>query len=164
MLPFTAGARPGKMNMISLPNSANSRLLPERKPSPTPTRSSKEPTPQAIPNMVRNERSLCAQRLRKICAKMSDTVRIVEIVPSRYERCRYRKLTPCCDQKHVLDSHFRLIDARVVAWTGPRLAPKERARTWGTEQNNYFCAECLAALCFFAASNLSMIMYRTMPT
>jgi hypothetical protein len=29
--------------------------------------------------MVRNERSLCAQRLRKICAKMSRTVRIIEI-------------------------------------------------------------------------------------
>src|SRR6266700_1416807 len=78
MLPFTAGARPGKINMIFLPNSANSRLLPERKPSPTPTRSSKDPTPQAIPNMVRNERSLCAHRLRKICAKMSKTVRIIE--------------------------------------------------------------------------------------
>ena len=38
-----------------------------------------EPTPQAIPNIVRNERSLCAQRLRKICAKMSKTVRIIEI-------------------------------------------------------------------------------------
>src|SRR6202165_381614 len=79
MLPFTAGARPGKINMMSLPNSDNSRLLPERKPSPTPTSSSRDPTPQAIPNMVRNERSLCAQRLRKICAKMSRTVRIIEI-------------------------------------------------------------------------------------
>src|SRR5258708_7018458 len=78
MLPFTAGARPGKRNMMSLPNSANSRLFPERKPSPTPTSSSNDPTPQAIPNMVRNERSLCAQRLRKICAKMSKTVRIIE--------------------------------------------------------------------------------------
>src|SRR5579863_5070995 len=77
MLPWTAGARPGKINMMSLPNSANSRLLPERKPSPTPTSSSNDPTPQAIPNMVRNERSLCAQRLRKICAKMSETVRII---------------------------------------------------------------------------------------
>src|SRR5271167_5020260 len=78
MLPFTAGARPGNRNMIFLPNSANSRLLPERKPSPTPTSKSKDPTPQAIPNMVRNERSLCAHRLRKICAKMSKTVRMFD--------------------------------------------------------------------------------------
>src|ERR1700757_3202817 len=78
MLPCTAGARPGKINMIFLPNSANSRLFPERKPSPTPTSSNKDPTPQAIPNIVRNERSLCAHRLRKICAKISKTVRINE--------------------------------------------------------------------------------------
>src|ERR1700733_11166526 len=77
MLPFTAGARPGKRNMIFLPNSANSRLLPERKPSPTPTKRSNEPTPQAIPNMVRKDRSLFAHRLRKICAKMSSTVRMI---------------------------------------------------------------------------------------
>src|SRR5579872_3849095 len=79
MLPCTAGARPGKRNMMFLPNSANSRLLPERKPSPTPTSSNSDPTPQAIPNMVRNERSLCAHKLRKICPKMSKTVRIIEI-------------------------------------------------------------------------------------
>src|SRR3984957_20846963 len=83
MLPFTAGARPGKINMMSRPNSAISRLLPERKPSPTPTSNSNEPTPQAMPNMVRNERSLWAQRLRKICAKMSKTVRITGL--SDYE-------------------------------------------------------------------------------
>jgi hypothetical protein len=33
-----------------------------------------EPTPQAMPNMVRNERSLCAQRVPKICAKTSNTI------------------------------------------------------------------------------------------
>src|SRR5437016_4482432 len=88
MLPFTAGARPGKMNMMSLPNSANSRLLPERKPSPTPTSSSKDPTPQAIPNMVRKERSLCTQRLRKICAKISRTIRIIE------RHCTFRGAFP----------------------------------------------------------------------
>src|SRR5256885_3129627 len=77
MLPFPAGARPGKINMMSLPNSAISRLLPERKPSPTPTSSNRDPTPHAIPNMVRNERSLCAHRLRKICAKVSATARMI---------------------------------------------------------------------------------------
>src|SRR5258705_12698579 len=77
MFPETAGARPGKRNMMSLPNSDSSRLLPERKPSPTPTSSNNDPTPQAIPNMVRNERSLCAQRLRKICVKISESVLII---------------------------------------------------------------------------------------
>src|SRR6185312_17438168 len=76
MLPCTAGARPGKMNMMSRPNSAISRLLPERNPSPTPTRSSSEPTPHAIPNIVRKDRSLWAHKLRQICAKMSTTARI----------------------------------------------------------------------------------------
>src|SRR5882724_1084605 len=86
MLPFTTGARPGKINMMSLPNSASSRLFPERKPSPTPTSNNKDPTPQAIPNMVRNERSLCAHRLRKICPKMSNTVRIGELLDTFHLR------------------------------------------------------------------------------
>src|SRR5579859_1375693 len=66
--------------MMSLPHSDSSRLFPERNPSPTPTSSSNEPTPQAMPNMVRNERSLCAQRLRKICAKMSVTARMISVL------------------------------------------------------------------------------------
>src|SRR5215475_4711002 len=86
MLPLTAGARPGKMNMMSRPNSARLRLFPERKPSPTPTSSNKDPTPQAIPNMVRNERSLCAHRLRKICPKMSNTVRMGELLDTFHVR------------------------------------------------------------------------------
>jgi hypothetical protein len=77
MLPATAGARPGKMNMMFLPNSANSRLLPDRNPSPTPTSSSSDPTPQAIPNIVRNDRNLWVHKLRMICAKMSQIVRIL---------------------------------------------------------------------------------------
>src|SRR5581483_7502328 len=76
MLPLTTGARPGKRNMISRPNSAISRLFPERNPSPTPTNSSNEPTPQAMPNMVRNDRSLYAHRLRKICANRSSIARL----------------------------------------------------------------------------------------
>src|SRR3954469_16311196 len=102
MLPWTAGARPGNINMMSLPNSAISRLLPERKPSPTPTNRSNDPTPQAIPNMVRNERSLCAQRLQKIWEKMSAMARIVPLQRRvrRYdcgkgeERAEGRELAP----------------------------------------------------------------------
>ena len=82
MLPAKAGARPGKINMMSLPNSAIWRLLPDRKPSPRPTSSSNDPTPQAMPNMVRQERSLCAQSVRKICAKMSSSMQHeLDIVP-----------------------------------------------------------------------------------
>src|ERR1700719_1757484 len=68
------------MNMMSLPYWASSRLLPERKPSPKPTSKSKDPTPHAMPNMVRNERNLCAQRVRKIWAKMSTTMRMTVLI------------------------------------------------------------------------------------
>src|SRR5580700_203640 len=76
MLPCTTGARPGKMNIMSLPYCAISRLLPERKPSPRPTSSSREPTPQAIPNIVRNERSLCAHRVESDCRTISRSIRM----------------------------------------------------------------------------------------
>src|SRR5947209_18120172 len=52
------------------------RWLPERNPSPNPTSSSNEPTPQAMPNMVRKERSLCAHRVRSVCTKISSTIRM----------------------------------------------------------------------------------------
>src|ERR1700685_1269597 len=85
MLPGTAGTPAGEMNTMLRAQPAPSRWFPERKPAPTPTKSSSEPTPQAMPNMVRNERSLCAHRLRKIWAKMSKNVRIIMdiIVPLR---------------------------------------------------------------------------------
>ena len=57
--------------MMSSPKEFSSFLFPERKPSPSPTNSSNDPTPQAIPNMVRNERNLCAQRVRNICRRIS---------------------------------------------------------------------------------------------
>jgi len=57
------------------PYSRMPRWLPERKPSPNPTSRSNEPTPQAIPNMVRNERSLCAQSVRRIWSTISRKVR-----------------------------------------------------------------------------------------
>src|ERR1700676_2350868 len=60
--------------MMFSPYSERPRWLPVLKPSPSPTSRSREPTPQAMPNMVRNERSLCAQRVAKICAKMSITI------------------------------------------------------------------------------------------
>src|SRR5258708_3010634 len=59
--------------MIFSPYSERPRWLPVLKPSPRPTSRSREPTPQAMPNMVRKERSLCAQRGPKICVKTSIT-------------------------------------------------------------------------------------------
>ena len=82
MLEAITGARPGKINMMFSPNSARLRLFPERKPSPSPTSSSKDPTPQATPNMVRNERSLCAHRVRRTCPKMSRIIRMVAYIVS----------------------------------------------------------------------------------
>src|SRR5271170_4157018 len=75
-LPSTAGARPPKKKMMFLPKVSSCLRLPLRKPSPTPASSSKEPTPQAIPNIVRNDRNLCAHRVRKVCAKVSSSMRI----------------------------------------------------------------------------------------
>src|SRR5579863_3024752 len=82
--------------MMSLPNSASSRLLPERNPSPTPTSSNRDPTPHAMPNIVRNERSLCAHRFLKICPKISITVRIsrptleCQTAPTHYQDAERR--------------------------------------------------------------------------
>src|SRR5579863_8357460 len=68
--------RPGNINMMFCPREASCFSWPLRKPSPSPTSSSSEPTPQAIPNMVRNERSLCAQRVDSDCRTMSRSIRI----------------------------------------------------------------------------------------
>src|SRR3954454_4416803 len=82
MLEAITGARPGKINIIFSPNSARLRLFPERKPSPKPTSSSNDPTPQATPNIVRNERSLCAQRVRRTCPKISRIIRMLAYLVS----------------------------------------------------------------------------------
>src|SRR5271166_5968673 len=63
--------------MMFLPKLSSCLRLPLRKPSPTPASNSSEPTPQAIPNMVRNERSLCAQSVRTVWEKVSSSMRIM---------------------------------------------------------------------------------------
>src|ERR1700674_1056369 len=65
------------MNITFSPKMSNCLRLPERNPSPKPTNKSREPTPQAMPNMVRKGRSLLAQRLRGVCAKMSKRRRLL---------------------------------------------------------------------------------------
>src|ERR1051326_5815613 len=60
--------------MMSVPMFDRFFACPDRKPSPRPTSSSREPTPQAMPNIVRNERSLCAHKLRNICRRISKKI------------------------------------------------------------------------------------------
>src|SRR5258705_1923902 len=72
----TAGWRPPKKQMMFLPKVSSCLRLPLRNPSPTPTSSNRDPTPQAIPNIVRNDRSLCAQRVRMVWTKVSSSVRM----------------------------------------------------------------------------------------
>src|SRR5712671_1238765 len=89
-LPSTAGVRPPKKKMMFLPKVSSCLRLPFRKPSPTPASSSSEPIPQAIPNIVRKDRSLCAHRVRKVCAKVSSSMRMSPPQGRRGERpgCR----------------------------------------------------------------------------
>src|SRR5437667_10651261 len=75
-LPSTAGWRPPKKKMMFLPKVSSCFRFPLRKPSPTPTSSRSDPTPQAIPNMVRNERNLWAHSVRHGCEMVSDKVRM----------------------------------------------------------------------------------------
>src|SRR6266566_6705801 len=96
-LPPTAGARPDQMNITFSPSSSNCLRLPERKPSPKPTNKSKEPTPQAIPNMVRNDRSLCAQSVRRVWLEISKSRRIAS-----YNHTRGKKLRFHGQRSHVL--------------------------------------------------------------
>jgi hypothetical protein len=56
----------------SLPKVASCLCWPERKPSPRPTSTSSEPTPHAIPNMVRKVRSLLAIMARKTWPRVSE--------------------------------------------------------------------------------------------
>src|SRR5271155_1591554 len=81
-LPSRAGARPPKKKMMFLPKVSSWRRFPLRKPSPTPANSNSDPTPQAMPNMVRNERSLCAHRVRNVWPKVSRSMRIGQLKPS----------------------------------------------------------------------------------
>src|SRR5882757_1463750 len=84
-LPSTAGWRPPKKKMMFLPKVSSCLRLPLRKPSPTPTSRRRDPTPHAIPNMVRNDRSLCAQSVRIVWTKVSSSVRMT--IPHKESVC-----------------------------------------------------------------------------
>src|SRR4029077_8189422 len=64
------------MNITFSPRESNCFLFPERNPSPKPTSKSKDPTPHAMPNIVRNERNLCAQSVLRVWPKISKRMRI----------------------------------------------------------------------------------------
>src|SRR5262252_7968831 len=64
------------MNMMFCPREANCLSCPLRKPSPRPTRSKREPTPHAIPNIVKKDRSLCAHKVDSDCRTMSRSMRM----------------------------------------------------------------------------------------
>src|SRR5579864_1675661 len=65
--------------MKSSPKLARFFAVPARKPSPSPTSSSSDPTPQAIPNMVRKERSLCVHMARNTSPRLSKNRLIIEV-------------------------------------------------------------------------------------
>src|SRR5580704_16157233 len=65
--------------MKSSPKLAILLAVPARKPSPSPTRSSSDPTPQAMPNMVRKERSLCVHMARNTSPKVAKTRCIINL-------------------------------------------------------------------------------------
>ena len=77
----SAGIVALKVITTSFPILARLRRCPDLNPSPSPTSTSSEPTPQAIPNMVRNVRSLFAIMARKTSPRMSPKFCIRESQP-----------------------------------------------------------------------------------
>ncbi len=71
MPPACMLVRPAKKIMMSLPKLSATFFCPTRRPSPAATISMIETMPHAIPNMVRNVRSLCAQSVRNVSASRS---------------------------------------------------------------------------------------------
>ena len=69
--------RPANTIMMFLPKSSATLAWPTRNPSPAATISVIETMPQAMPNIVKNVRTLCAHRVRSV------------------SRTRSRKLTYC---------------------------------------------------------------------
>src|SRR3981189_1827428 len=93
-LPSTAGIRPPKKKIIFFPKVSSCLRLPLRKPSPTPASSNSEPTPHAIPNIVRKDRNLCAHRVLRVCAKVSRSIRILP--PQLVDEVNKNRSSPLC--------------------------------------------------------------------
>src|SRR5208283_1908535 len=151
-LPSTSGARPPKKKMIFLPKVSKLLRLPLRNPSPTPASSSSEPTPQAIPNMVRKDRSLCAQRVLKICAKVSRSMRMVITSRSQGTACAEMNLSKRRPLLLLRLAEGASVSAHFVglATEGQRLdGPTFMSYTNNISQLSCFC--CLL-LSFFSSS------------
>src|SRR5256885_13654275 len=93
--------------MKSSPKLARFLAVPARKPSPKPTSSSSDPTPHAIPNIVRKERSLCVHMARNTSPRLSNNRLIIELrtldQQSSYpvENSAMTAVTLRSDAKHV---------------------------------------------------------------
>src|SRR5450755_3778458 len=85
--------------MKSSPKLAKFLAVPARKPSPNPTRSSREPTPHAIPNIVRKERSLCVHMARNTSPKLRANRFMTEVTNIRLTKFLFTRdvLTSCLD-------------------------------------------------------------------
>src|SRR5258708_36239211 len=114
-----------------LPKVSSWRRLPLRKPSPTPARRSSDPTPQAMPNMVRNERSLCAHSVRRVWLKMSSSMRISTPVRSGAGNLARRPST-CCYAIRLAVTAIVSGDSKECRTVGWFKFAEERA-TWGEE-------------------------------
>src|SRR5579872_2700016 len=84
----------------SLPSFARLRCCPDRNPSPRPTSTSSEPTPHAIPNIVRKLRSLLAAIARKTSLSVSVKFCIV------FRRCPVISEVMECDETANQDPRF----------------------------------------------------------
>ena len=77
--------RPAWMIRMSFANCSATLACPTRRPSPAATISVMDTMPQAMPNMVRAVRSLCAESVRRVSRSRS---RKVTVVSGAWRYCR----------------------------------------------------------------------------
>ena len=127
--------RPWKTIITSLPKVRACSSCPFRSPSPAATISTIETIPQAIPNIVRNVRSLCTQRVRSTSPMRSRKTIVAwtrhpgERKPARPSPVVIRKLVSfCCENRG--DGARPFLSAPGV--TPPRTSKKRTLGTGGT--------------------------------
>src|SRR6266566_1953292 len=122
------------MNITFSPSSSNCFRLPERKPSP-----------QAIPNMVRNDRSLCAQSVRRVWLEISKSRRIASYNHTRGKKLRFHGTTkPCFVEAPLEDPEGNAEEDAGLGLVAGRIQAKERL----------IAEQCLNALHNFASRAL----------
>ena len=80
--PACIDVRPFRMMTMFLPSSASTFWLPRANPSPSADSSRNEITPQTMPNMVRNVRSLLARKFAHVWLRRS----VMNSIASRLAR------------------------------------------------------------------------------